>query len=102
MDLGCSGAFHQVLYHKVKDRWGETEEFTNLQRSLMEMEKVPSQSGRLTRASSKFKTCFTFPNEDWTKVSDNVERRRMQNRIAQRKYRKYVSYLLLNYILNDC
>jgi uncharacterized protein YydD (DUF2326 family) len=61
------------------------------------MERVPSQSGRLTRASSK-----TFPNEDWTKVSDNVERRRMQNRIAQRKYRKYVSYLLLNYILNDC
>lgn len=61
------------------------------------METVPSQSGRLTKASSK--TCFTLPNEDWTKVSDNIERRRMQNRIAQRKYRKYVSYLLLNYIL---
>jgi hypothetical protein len=58
------------------------------------MKTVPSQSGRLTRVSSK--ACFTFPNEDWTKVSDNVERRRMQNRIAQRKYRKYASYLLLN------
>ena len=96
MDLGYIGAFHQVLYHKVKDRWGEQRfrfgyilQFTNLQKSLIEMEKVPSQSGRFIRASPK--TCFTFPNEDWTKVSDNVERRRMQNRIAQRKYRKYVS-----------
>ncbi|KAH6668490.1 hypothetical protein B0J14DRAFT_567002 [Halenospora varia] len=52
------------------------------------METVSSQSGKLTRASSK--TCFTFPNEDWTKVSDNVERRRMQNRIAQRKYRQNI------------
>lgn len=64
------------------------------------MKTVSSQSGRLTRASSK--TCFTFPNEDWTNVSDNVERRRIQNRIAQRKYRKYVPYLLLNYVLNNC
>ncbi|KAH6668353.1 hypothetical protein B0J14DRAFT_641920 [Halenospora varia] len=52
------------------------------------MKIVSSQSGRPTRASSK--TCFTFPNEDWTKVSDNVERRRMQNRIAQRKYRQNI------------
>jgi uncharacterized protein YydD (DUF2326 family) len=64
------------------------------------MNTVSSQSGKLTRVSSM--ACFTFPNEDWTKVSNNVERRRMQNRIAQRKYRKYTSYLLLNYILNDC
>ncbi|PGG95256.1 hypothetical protein GX51_08298 [Blastomyces parvus] len=28
------------------------------------------------------------PNEDWTKISDLAERRRIQNRIAQRKYRK--------------
>jgi hypothetical protein len=34
------------------------------------MKTVSSQSGTLTRASSK--TCFAFPNEDWTKVSDNV------------------------------
>jgi hypothetical protein len=50
------------------------------------MKAVSNQSGRHTRASSKAR--FTFPDEDWTKVSDNVERKRMQNRIAQRKYRK--------------
>ncbi|KAF6527732.1 hypothetical protein HZS61_008034 [Fusarium oxysporum f. sp. conglutinans] len=28
------------------------------------------------------------PDEDWAKISDTAERRRIQNRIAQRKYRK--------------
>ncbi|MCJ1273601.1 hypothetical protein MMC21_001394 [Puttea exsequens] len=30
------------------------------------------------------------PNEDWTKISDLAERRRIQNRIAQRNYRKKI------------
>jgi hypothetical protein len=28
------------------------------------------------------------PDEDWTKISDLAERRRIQNRIAQKNYRK--------------
>ncbi|KAI9728634.1 MAG: hypothetical protein M1828_002740 [Chrysothrix sp. TS-e1954] len=50
-------------------------------------------SGSIQRYSSHHGTSSAFsasanPNEDWTKVSDLAERRRIQNRIAQRNYRK--------------
>lgn len=48
---------------------------------------LPKQYPTAHSTSSAF-SASANPNEDWTKISDLAERRRIQNRIAQRNYRK--------------
>ncbi|KAH7186967.1 hypothetical protein DER44DRAFT_681092 [Fusarium oxysporum] len=51
--------------------------------SLPDSAEAPPRRSYLGTSSAS-----AIPDEDWTKVSDTAERRRIQNRIAQRNYRK--------------
>jgi hypothetical protein len=67
---------------------------TGLNHKISQMSRQSSDSKATTsRHSTGHGTISAFsssanPNEDWTKISNLVERRRIQNRIAQRNYRE--------------
>ncbi|CAI6076227.1 unnamed protein product [Clonostachys chloroleuca] len=50
----------------------------------------PAQGQYFSYANTSASSCLINANEEWTQISDPAQRRRLQNRLAQRKYRNRI------------